>query len=175
MKKTVFVHVTSALALTTALAAGATTVPGHTDRYDSDDNGYPDAGVKVTGHYTSVYAYDANGDWWWDLGDGRVQGTVGSLADLDGLTLSVCEYINNYRADFGNDAFMDAGWIINNISCSGYEGQGHWMYQIVHESDPRYRGNPDRAIWGSWEYHVLAESGLGNVVRPLTGPENHNN
>ena len=30
---------------------------------DSDANGYPDAGVVVTGNYGSLYAYDGDGDW----------------------------------------------------------------------------------------------------------------
>jgi hypothetical protein len=35
----------------------------------------------------------------------------------------------------------------------------------VHETDPRYTGNPDWAVWGNWEYHVLTETGSGNLVR----------
>lgn len=147
--------------------AASTRVPGHQkDRYDQDDNGYTDEGVYVNGHYTSLYAYDANGDWYWDLGDGRVQGTVGSVDDLDSETLTTCDYVVNYRADFGNDPFMDAGWIQNHINCSGYDDNGQYNYLIVHETDPRYRGNPDWAVWGNWEYHVLTESGQGNLVRP---------
>jgi hypothetical protein len=133
----------------------ATVVPGHCDRDGT-----------VTGHYTSLYAYDAYGNWYWDLGDGRVQGTVGSVDDLDQATLSVCNYQNNYRGDFGGDPFMDDGWIMNNINCSGYDGSAHFTYLIVHQSDPRYTGNPDFAIWGTWEYKVLAGTGFGNLVRP---------
>jgi hypothetical protein len=145
----------------------ATTAPAFCkDKYDQDDNGYTDAGVYVTGHYTSLYAYDANGDWYWDLGDGREQGTVGSVDDLDGATLTVCDYVNNYRADFGNDPFMDHGWIQNHINCSGYDDNGHYNYLIVSDTDPRYTGNPDWAIWGTWEYHVLTISGSGNLVQP---------
>ncbi|HEY1407630.1 MAG TPA: hypothetical protein VF434_01740 [Promineifilum sp.] len=163
-------------ALTLLLAAAGmvladTTVPGHTGKYDQDNNGYPDAGMEVNGHYTSVYAYDANGDWYWDLGDGRVQGTVGSIADLDPATLTTCDYVINYRADFGNDPFMNSGWIQNLINCYGYDDNGQYNYLIVHETDPRYTGNPDWAIWGNWEYHVLTISGQGN----LTGPQNHVN
>ena len=155
------------LLASSAIASAATTVPGHTGgRYDKDNNGIPDAGVYVNGHYTSVYAYDANGDYYWDLGDGRVQGTVGSLGDLDGSTLTVCDYVVNYRADFGNDPYMNAGWIQNHINCHGYDDNGHYNYLIVHKTDPRYTGNPDWAIWGDWEYHVLAGSGFGNLVRP---------
>lgn len=33
--------------------------------------------------------------------------------------------------------------------------------------DPRYQGDPDWAVWGTWEYHVLTESKLGNLVRPM--------
>lgn len=161
---------TSLLAFGSVARAASTLVPGHdSPRYDQDGNGYPDAGVYVNGHYTSVYAYDAGGDWYWDLGDGRVYGTVGSVDDLDQATLTVCDYENNYRADFGNDPFMDKGWIQNHINCHGYDDNGHYNYLIVHETDPRYRGNPDWAIWGDWEYHGLTISGEGNLVRP----ENH--
>jgi hypothetical protein len=150
---------------TIGVASASTVVPGHQDRYDADDNGYPDAGQYVNGVYTSLYAYDANGDSYLDLGDGRTGGTVDSIDDLDQTTLTVCHYRNVYRADFGNDAFMDAGWIINNIRCSGYE-KGSYTYLIVHQSDPRYTGNPDWAIWGTWEFHVLTVSGQGNLVPP---------
>ncbi len=149
-----------------AVLAG-TTVPGHDGKWDADNNGYPDAGVEVNGHYTSLYAYDAAGNWYWDLGDGRIQGTVASVADLDQATLTTCDYVNNYRADFGNDPFMNSGWIQNHINCSGYDDNGQYNYLIVHETDPRYTGNPDWAIWGSWEYHVLTISGQGNLVQPM--------
>lgn len=147
-------------------SASSTAVPGHADRYDKDNNGYSDAGKYINGHYTSVYAYDANGDYHWDLGDGRVFG-LPSVDDLDQETLTVCDYVINYRADFGNDPFMDAGWIQNLIKCSGYDDNGNYNYFIVHESDPRYTGDPDWAVWGNWEYHGLVESGVGNVVRHI--------
>lgn len=154
------------LIVPTALAQN-TTVPGHSGaRYDKDENGIPDAGVMVNGHYTSVYAYDAPGDYYWDLGDGRIQGTVGSIDDLDQATLTVCDYVVNYRADFGNDPYMDSGWIQNHISCHGYDDNGQYNYMIVHETDPRYRGNPDMAVWGNWEYFVYTISGSGNIARP---------
>lgn len=36
-------------------ALAKTTIPGHSSsKYDKDDNGYSDAGVKVNGHYTSL-------------------------------------------------------------------------------------------------------------------------
>lgn len=147
-------------------AIAATTVPGHFGKYDSDNNGYPDAGKQVNGHYTSVYAYDDGGDYYWDLGDGRVHSTVSSIADLDQDTLTQCDYVINYRGGFNNDPFMDSGWIQNHINCRGYDDNNHYNYLIVHESDPRYTGNPDWAIWGNWEYHVLTQSHLGNLVRP---------
>jgi len=71
----------------------------------------------------------------------------------------------NYKGTFENDPYMDTGYISNLINCHGYE-PGHYTYLIVNESDPRYRGNPDYAVWGNWEYHVLGESGAGNLVRP---------
>ena len=129
-------------------AVAQTTVPGHTgeDRIDNDNNGYPDAGVDVTGHYYSVYAYDDDGDWYWDLGDGRIQGAVGSIDDLDQDTLTTCDYVINYRGAFENDEFLDSGWIMNDIRCHGYDDNGVFRFLIVHESDPRYRGNPDYAV-----------------------------
>ncbi len=150
-----------------ASAAAATTVPGHTGgRTDADENGYPDVGVKVNGHYTSVYAYDASGDYYWDLGDGRIYTKgVSSIEELDQATLTTCDYVVNYRGTFENDPFMDTGWIMNNIRCHGDE-PGVYHYTIVNESDPRYRGNPEWAEWGNWEYHVLTESGIGNLIRP---------
>lgn len=150
------------------LADGATTVPGHQKaKLDSDANGYPDKGVIVNGHYTSVYAYDAGGDWYWDLGDGRILGSVGSVEELDSDTATVCNYVINYRGSFENDPFMDYGWIQNHINCKGYDDNKKYNYLIVHKTDPRYRGNPDWAIWGEWEYHTLTESGSGNLARPV--------
>ncbi len=155
-----------------AALAAAGPVPGH-QRYDENDNGSPDAGVMVNGHYTSVYAYDDGGDWYWDLGDGRIQGTVDLIDELDETTLTTCDYVVNYRADFNDDPFMDSGWIINAINCYGYDDNGNYNYLIVHESDPRYTGNPEWSVWGTWEYHVLTESGSGNQVKPLTAAQNH--
>lgn len=151
---------------TIGVASASTAVPGHQgSRYDTDENGYTDAGKYVTGVYTSLYAYDANEDYYWDLGDGRIYKTVDSVDELDQATLTICHYRNVYRAAFNNDPFMDAGWIINNIRCSGFE-KGTYTYLIVHESDPRYTGNPDWALWNTWEYHVLTVSGEGNQVPP---------
>ena len=140
-----------------------TTVPGHENR----------DGV-VTGRYNSVYAYDASGDYYWDLGDGRVQGTVGSIDQLDADTLTTCDYKNHYRGDFGDDPFMDNGWIMNNIRCHGYDGNSTYTYLIVHRSDPRFDGNGSDTGWGpDWEYQVLTVGGHdhtngdhGNIVRP---------
>lgn len=161
------VIVLSLVAIPATALADATTVPGHTDRLDSDDNGFPDEDVTVNGKYTSVYAYDANGDFYWDLGDGRVQGTVDSIAELDQDTLTVCDYQVQYRGNFENDEFLDSGWIMNNINCSGFDDNGTYNYVIVHETDPRYTGNPEwETFGGDWEYHVLTESGSGNLVQP---------
>jgi hypothetical protein len=143
-----------------------TVVPGQCNKSDADNNGYPDAGVYVVGHYTSVYAYDNNGQWYWDLGDGRIQGTVGSVGALDQATLTQCDYEVNYRADFGNDPYMNDGWIINNIKCRGFDDNNHYHYLIVSSNDPRYTGNPAWAVWGNWEYHVDVEGHSGNLVRP---------
>lgn len=135
-------------------AFAATAVPGHEGR-----DGY------VNGHYTSLYAYDKYDDYYWDLGDGRVWGTVDSVDELDAETLTTCDYVVNYRADFGDDEFMDDGWIRNNIKCSGAE-KGNYNSLIVSDADPRYTGDPDRATWGTWEYVVDTWSGVGNVANP---------
>lgn len=174
MKRTVVIStlmaiLVMALSVSVALAKPAcgpnsTVVTGMCDRYDTDNNGYPDAGITVVGHYTSVYAYDATGNWYWNLGDGRVQGTVGSVNDLDQATLTVCNYQIQYRAKFENNPFMDSGSIQNMITCRGFDDNGSYHYQIVHQSDPRYTGNPEWAEWGTWEYHVLTESHNGNLV-----------
>jgi hypothetical protein len=167
MKKFMFLITTIVFLVSVTLVyADSTVVPGQKGRYDQDGNGYPDAGVYVNGHYTALYAYDAFGDWYWDLGDGRIQGTVASVDALDQDTLTTCDYVNNYRADFGNDPYMNDGWIQNHINCHGYDDNGQYNYLIVSDNDPRYTGNPDWAIWGTWEYHVLTMSGFGNLVRP---------
>lgn len=150
--------------------AVSTAVPGHQDRFDSDSNGYPDEGITVTGKYESLYAEDGNGDYYWDLGDGRIQGTVGSVDDLEASTLTVCDYQVQYRGKFENDAFLDSGWIKNNINCSGVDNTSY-NFLIVHESDRRYRGNPDWSIWDTWEYRVYTVSGEGNLVRSPNSPQ----
>src|SRR5690606_20779529 len=154
------------LVLATGSASAASTrVPGHNqDRYDQDTNGITDAGVYVNGHYTSVYAYDEVGNYYWDLGDGRVQGTVANVEELDQETLTTCNYVINYRADFGNDPFMNQGWIQNLVNCQGVDN-GQYNSLIVSQTDPRYTGNSDNAVWGTWEYHVDAWSQWGNVLK----------
>lgn len=143
-----------------------TPVPGQRRRADADGNGYPDSGRIVTGTYESLYAEDSRGDWWWDLGDGRIMGSVSELAALDAATVTRCDYQVSYRGDFGNTASLDTGWINNSVRCHGYS-RSTSHYLIVHSTDPRYTGNPEWAVWGDWEYHVLTESGAGNLVRPF--------
>ena len=152
--------------------AAGTIVPGQQKQIDKgitdeDGNDIPDAGVTVVGKYTSLYAYDAAGDWYWDLGDGRVRGTVDSEDELDQETLTECDYQVQYRGNFENDPFLDSGWIMNNINCSGFDDNDKYNYLIVHQSDPRYKGT-GISIWGTWEYHTLTQSGAGNLARPET-------
>lgn len=132
------------------VADAATTVPGHTSsRTDADGNGVSDAGVIVNGNYNDTY--------------------------VDGAT--TCKLRVTYRGDFNNDPYLDSGVISNHYVCKGPDGTATFNYQIVHESDPRYTGNPDWAVWGTWEYHVLTQGGQGNepyggngnLVRPYTG------
>jgi hypothetical protein len=150
----------------------STNVPGHQNaRNDQDGNGYPDVGVIVNGKYQSLYAYDASGNWYWNLGDGRIYGTVTSLSALNAATLSRCDYQVQYRGMFQNNPYQDNGWIINNIICSGYDGTASYNYLIVHKTDPRYRGTAARIHeWGpDWEYHALTVTAWGNLVRPENG------
>lgn len=173
MKKRILLILGACMLMLGTITHAATTVPGHTGgRYDKDNNGIPDAGVSVNGHYTAYYGYDQWGNWYWDLGDGRILGNVGSPDDLDPYTVTDCYYVISYRADFGNDSFMNSGWIKQTIRCVGYE-PGVFTYHIVHESDPRYTGDPEWAVWGNWEYIVLAEKGVGNAVHlpPSAHPE----
>lgn len=166
-----------AVALVTAFVGtgldAQTTVRGHQKaRYDQNGNGVPDAGVYVVGKYSMLYAYDQVGGYYSESSDGSVSGTVSSVDALDQDTVTACKYEVVYRGDFGDTPYLDEGWIINAINCTGVD-KGSYMYQIVSQTDPRYAGNPDWAIWGTWEYHVLTVSGTGNLVRPLTGPHNH--
>jgi hypothetical protein len=129
----------AAMAALLSIPAGAwaaTTVPGHTgSRTDADNNGISDAGVQVNGNYTDTYD------------DGA--GTICSLRVV-------------YRGDFGNTPYLDSGVIDNHYVCKGPAGNSTFYYQIVSATDPRYRGNPDWAVWGNWEYHVLTQGGQGN-------------
>jgi len=164
MRKLLIVLPIFLLLFTSQVHAG-TRVPGHeSPRYDQDNNGISDDGVFVNGHYTSIYAYDGNEDYYWDLGDGRVWGTVSSVDDLDEATLTTCDYVINYRADFGNDTYMNEGWIQNLVKCTGMD-KGNYNSVIVSQTDPRYTGDPNRAIWGTWEYHVDAWSHWGNILK----------
>ncbi len=150
-----------------ASSHAGTTVPGHSgSRVDRDGNGIPDVGVVVNGHFDSLYAYDDFGDYYYDVGDGRILGTVASVDELDQGTLTECTYVNNYRGTFQNTPYMDSGWIQNHVNCTGFDDNGTYNYTIVHNTDPRYTGDPAFAIWGSWEYHTYTESKSGNLARP---------
>src|SRR3954451_12613273 len=118
-----------------AAAMAATTVPGHTgSRTDADNNRISDAGVQVVGNYTDTY--------------------------VDGDTVSSLRV--NYKGDFGNTPSLDSGEIQNHYVCKGPGGNSTFNYEIVSNDDPRYTGNPDWAVWGTREYHVLTHGGQGN-------------
>lgn len=74
-----------------------------------------------------------------------------------------CDYTMQYRGAFENDPYLNSGWIKNVIHCEGEQ----FTYTIVHETDPRYDGDPDRAIWGSWEWHGYTASGHGQLANPM--------
>jgi hypothetical protein len=147
-------------------ALNPTAVPGQAVRSDADNNGFSDVGVIVTGAYSALYLSDADGNYYFDRGDGRIEGTVSSPAALDQTTLTRCDYRISYRGSFENDAFLDTGWIGNHIKCSGYTPTATYNTLIVHKTDPRYVGDPARAIWTDWELDVDTASGFGNWVRP---------
>jgi hypothetical protein len=133
------------------VAQAGTTVPGHSgSKTDVDNNGSPDAGVQVVGNYTDVY----------DDGAG-----------------TLCNLRVTYKGDFGNDPYLDSGVIANHYVCKGPSGNSTYNYEIVSDNQPQYRGNPEWAVWGTWEYHVLTQGGQGNedfggngnLVRPYSG------
>lgn len=162
----------AALALVAGTAGTASAAPngGLKDWQDTDGNGIADAGVQVTGHYTAFYAEDASGAWYMDYGQGRTPvGTVTSPDLLDQETRTDCNYVVNYRGTFENTPYQDSGTIFNSINCTGYT-KSHTTYLMVHKSDPRYTGTPELALWGDWEYHVLTQSGEGNLAN-LQRPE----
>lgn len=167
MRKLLFAAIA---AITITLSAGVADAAKPTSKTDADNNGYPDVGVVVTRHWTSLYAYDWNGDWYWDLGDGRVLGTVGSPDDLDDASYNECSYVNQSRGTFENNPYQDSGWISNHIDCNGTDGHGHWNYLMVHRTDPRFTGDAARIAeldWGpDWEFKVLTELGTGNFFKP---------
>ncbi len=90
-------------------------------------------------------------------------GRDGAVTGHYTLVQGGCEYIVNYRGDFGGDPYLNDGWIMNKIKC---DDGGVYTYLIVHETDPRYTGNPDRAIWGSWEIVKETVKGSGNIANP---------
>jgi hypothetical protein len=95
--------------------------------------------------------------------DGKVNGHYTQSIDYAGGT---CNYVVNYRGDYGSDPYLDNGVIFNHIRCYGPGGNQVYNYRIVSSDQPGYRGNPDCAAYGNWEYQTLTESGTGNVCRP---------
>lgn len=147
-----------------ALGLGGVTTAGAQQRGNDGNNGN---GPKETGVYKSTYAYDQNGDWYLYNGSnlGQESGTVASIDELDQETLTTCYYKNQYQGSFGNDPYLDMGWIKNNVVCKGYEPDNRNVLW-VHESDPRYTGSGEPAFGGTWEVHVDSRRGEGNV--PIT-------
>ncbi|HVL66243.1 MAG TPA: hypothetical protein VM364_03150 [Vicinamibacterales bacterium] len=123
----------------TVAAAQSTLVPGHR-KADRDGNGVADAGVNVNAHFTQTITWVSGG-----------------------IEYS-CTYVVNTRGDYGNDPYLNSGWIMNNVRCVGGGATAVFHYMIVHQSDPRYTGE-GWPIWGTWEWFSLVESQLGNVAR----------
>ena len=95
--------------------------------------------------------------------DGTVNGHYKQSIDYGGGT---CDYVVNYRGDYGGDPYLDNGAIFNHIRCYGPDGNQVYNYRIISSDHPGYRGNPDCAEYGVWEYHTLTASGTGNVCKP---------
>jgi len=144
-----------------ALGLGGISTAAAQQRGNSGNNGNGD---RVTGMYKATYAYDENGDYYQYNGSNRglEQGTVDSIDELDQETLTTCEYKIQYQGSFGDDPYLDMGWIRNNIVCTG-ENPDNRNVLYVSEDDPRYTGEGE-SIWGTWEYFVDAQRGAGNVL-----------
>jgi hypothetical protein len=114
--------------------------------------------------YKATYAYDQNGDWYgYNLSDqGLESGSVESIDALDEATLTTCYYKVQYQGSFGDDPYLDMGWIRNNVVCRGYEPDSRNVL-FVSEEDHRYTGEGE-PIWNTWEYFVDARRGQGNVL-----------
>ena len=127
-------------------------------------NGKNNGNAGDTGNYRATYAYDAEGGWYGEnMSDlGQTDGTVGSIDELDQGTLTICHYVIQYGGTFGNDPYLDSGWIKNNIRCEGYES-GNYNTIYVSENDVRYTGTRE-PIWGTWEIFVDTRRGNGNVA-----------
>lgn len=121
-------------------------------------------GDKETGMYKSTYAYDDEGDWYgYNMSNQElVFGTVASIDELDQETLTTCYYKVQYQGSFGDDPYLDMGWIRNNVVCKGYEPDNRNVL-FVSQEDERYTGEGE-PIWGTWEYFVDARRGEGNVL-----------
>jgi hypothetical protein len=144
-----------------ALGLGGISTAAAQQRGNSGNNGN---GGRVTGMYKATYAYDENGDHYWynRSNRGLEQGTVDSIDELDQETLTTCEYKVQYQGSFGDDPYLDMGWIRNNIVCTG-ENPDNQNVLYVSEEDHRYTGE-GKPIWGTWEYFVDAQRGEGNVL-----------
>lgn len=105
--------------------------------------------------------------------DTTVPGQAGRDGAVTGhytLSQGGCDYIVNYRGDFGGDPYLNDGWISNQIKC---DDGSVTTYMIVHATDKRYTGNPELAIWGAWEITKQTMNGAGNVAnihRPAYDP-----
>ena len=125
------------------------------------------ATTRVPGHQRDALDQDGNG-----ISDAGVV-VNGRYTD----TWGPCSLTVTYRGDFGNTPYQDTGWMQNHYVCKDGGTTSTYHYLIVHETDPRYTGNPEWAVWGTWEYHVLTQGGQGNepfggngnLVRPYAG------
>jgi hypothetical protein len=96
------------------------------------------------------------------------EGKTGTVTGMYRTEQDGSDVLVQYRGDFGNDPYLNDGWIKNVfVNADGTTE----TYLIVHEADPRYTGSVENAIWGEWEIVVHTVSGEGNIAN-LMQPTN---
>ena len=110
-----------------------------------------DDGTVVPGQHR----YDADSNGYTDAG----QVVTGRYTQASGG----CTYQVSYRGDFGNDEYLDSGWIINNIRC----GKDVYHVLVVTADDPRWSADGQDIGWGAgWLAVSFTQSGAGQLLNP---------
>jgi hypothetical protein len=77
------------------------------------------------------------------------QGKVAVHYTEENLEDSGCDYVVNTLGDFGGDAYLNDGQMMNRVIC---EDGTVVTYHIYHQSHPAYDAERLEPIWGSWGY-----------------------